>query len=146
MKDDKFEADFCWHITFSTNRRRPIFDAPDLAAICATTVKDVCNQHGYRVFALAFMPDHVHMVVSSGSSSHALSKMMNHIKGVASRRLSEATPELKFDLASTGIWTEGYHARVLANDDSVRVAIKYVDDNPARVGLPPQNWEWLSPL
>src|SRR5947209_8601632 len=109
-----------WHFTFSTHRRRPVFDDHQLVRVCAAAFQEVCERHAYRALALAILPDHVHFILSPGTSGHRPAKIMNNIKGVASRRLSLFAPALKSDLRSDHLWTESYHSAVLLDAGAVQ--------------------------
>jgi REP element-mobilizing transposase RayT len=50
-------------------------------------VREASERNGYRIYALAVMPDDVHVVVDAGKSQHAASKVLNNLKGVSARRL-----------------------------------------------------------
>src|SRR5579863_10089248 len=70
-----------WHTTFSTYRRRPVFADDALRQECAWALGDVIRRNDYFVYALAIMPDHVHLVHDCGGSGHDLPRVMNNLKG-----------------------------------------------------------------
>ena len=132
-----------WLLTFSTHLRKPALDDPDLLAACAGGLKEAAVRNGYPVHALAIMPDHVHMVVGAGLAAHSISKMVNNLKGVASRRVFQISPELKMDLGSAHLWTNGYDVRHLFGPRALHAACLYVKQNPVKLGLPEQHYDWL---
>ena len=111
---------------------------------CARAVHETCIRNSYEVYALVIMPDHVHPVLHSGSSGHNVSKVLNNIKGVASRRVFQASPELKLDLHSDHLWTDEYQALPLPDRNAVQRACRYVENNPIELGLPKQRYPWLA--
>ena len=132
-----------WLITFATYRRRPVFDSPELLEVCASAIQETTDRNGYRIYALAIMPDHVHVVLDAGRSGHKASKVLNNLKGVASRRVFQACPGLKLDLNSEHLWADEYQAKLLREAQAVERACRYVDHNPARHALPRQEFPWV---
>src|SRR5581483_1617303 len=132
-----------WLVTFGTYRRRGVFANPRLWQSCADALREVADRNGYRVYALAILPDHVHIVLDSGTSAHGAPKVLNNLKGVAARRVFQASPELKLDLGSHHLWTAEYQAKALPDPPAVERACRYVEDNPVRMGWPRQRFPWL---
>ena len=133
-----------WLITFAAYRRKAVFGNPDLRQVCAKSLEETCTRQGYRVYALAIMPDHVHMVLAAGHSGHGVSKVLNNVKGVSSRRVFRAGPELKLDLRSEHLWTDEYQARPLRDRVAVEKACSYVEENRTKLGLPKQRYPSIS--
>lgn len=132
-----------WLVTFATYRRRPVFANPDLLEACAEALRETSARNGYRVYALAVMPDHVHLVVDAGTSRNGAPKVLNNLKGVASRRVFQAAPGLKGDLGSEHLWADEYEASPLADMQAFKRACRYVDENPPAMGLAEQHYGWL---
>lgn len=131
-----------WFVTFATYRRRPVFAADELRERCAAALKETCTRNGYRVYALAVMPDHVHVLVDTGESKHNRSKLLNNLKGVSARRVFQAAPDLKFDLRSEHLWADEYQALPVTGATTFRRARLYIEQNPEKVGLPRQVYDW----
>ncbi len=132
-----------WLITFATYRHRPVFDSPELLEVCASAIQETSGRNGYRVYNLAIMPDHLRVVLDAGRSGHKASKVLNNLKGVASRRVFQACPGLKLDLHSEHLWADEYQARLLRDAQAVERACRYVDRNPTRHGLLQQKFPWV---
>ena len=132
-----------WLVTFAVYHRRQVFAALELRDVCAHAFQETCQRNGYRVYALAIMPDHVHLVLDAGESGHAAPKVLNNLKGVSARRVFQECPDLKLDLQSEHLWADEYHASVLTTSPAVRQACAYVFRNPIQLGLPRQSYAWL---
>lgn len=132
-----------WLVTFATFHRRPVFGNLELLQHCSEALREASERNGYRVSALAIMPDHVHLVLDAGGSGHAAWKVMNNLKGVAARRVFQAAPELKMDMHSEHLWADEYQAKQLPNSLAVQAACRYVARNPLEIGLPEQRYGWL---
>ena len=73
------------------------------------------------------MPDHVHLLVEGLAVASDLRRFV---------RIGKQRSAYQYSRASGGrLWQEGYHDRVLRRDDDLRVAARYVLENPVRAGL-----------
>jgi len=98
--------------------------------------------------ACSILPDHVHIVIARNRLD--VEQVVNQPKGHATRQLTAEGihPLLRFQTGLTRVppcWGRG-EWKVFLNDahDIVR-AIKYVEDNPLKEGLPPQRWSMVRP-
>ncbi len=107
-----------------------------------------CNaiaRSGYRFYACAILPEHVHAVIARGR--YNIEYVVGQLKG-------EATKQLKRDkLHPLGHLCDppspwGRHGwNVYLNDDAaIRRAIRYVENNPGKEGKPPQRWSFVVPF
>jgi hypothetical protein len=87
-----------------------------------------------QVPACAIMNDHVHLVVVR--NVYRIEYLVNQLKGAATRALQlRVTP-----------WARGCWKIFIDNWAALRAAAAYVQGNPPRGGLVPQNWDFLTPL
>lgn len=102
-------------------------------------------QSELRTLACAILPDHVHLVLAR--HRHAPKQLAIQLKGAATRRLVEvglhpfATDNRPPPCFARGEWTV-----YLDTVDDIHRAIKYVEDNPLKEGLPRQTWPFVMPL
>jgi len=104
---------------------------------------------GLRVFACAILPDHVHMVVAH--PRYHVEQVAVLLKGAATRwLLAEGIHPLARFAKGTGRpptpWARGLWKVFLRTPGQVRRAVRYVQDNPEREGLPPQQWSFVRPV
>ena len=96
---------------------------------------DAAAESGYRVFACAILPSHVHLVLARPPGEPK--RLIGHFK-------SRATHALKRDgLWEPGrpVWTrKGGWTVYLDAPRDVRRAVRYVRDNPEKDDRPPQRW------
>jgi REP element-mobilizing transposase RayT len=97
------------------------------------------------MLALAIMPDHVHLVLDPADSGHDRPRVLNNLKGVASRRVFQECPDLKLDLHSEHLWADEYQAKLLADPGAVVSACRYVEQNSGKAGLAKQRYFWITP-
>ncbi|HUU10425.1 MAG TPA: transposase [Phycisphaerae bacterium] len=103
---------------------------------------------GLTVWACAILPEHVHLVL--GPHRLGPAPVANLLKGAATRRLLHEGihPLAGFSTRTGGLpkaWARGYWAVFLGSPAAVRRAVGYVEANPAREGLPPQRWAFVTP-
>ena len=104
---------------------------------------------GYTVYACAILPDHVHLVL--GRHAHPVERMVGHLKGRATQRLKEEGLHPLAEFAGPGRqppspWAQKAGWQVYLNDaEAILRAIRYVEENPLKDGLPAQRWPFVIP-
>jgi REP element-mobilizing transposase RayT len=108
------------------------------AALIADAFADAIREHRYTCYACAIMPDHVHLVIRK--HRHAAEDMIETLQAasrcqlIARGRASEDHP----------VWTQGGCKRFLGTPQHVRTAIRYVENNPFKIGAPAQHWPFVT--
>ena len=96
------------------------------------------RESGYAVHSCSILPEHVHLVI--GPHDRAATGVVKHLKTRATQRL----------IAECGwprgrpVWAKRCWKVFLYDPADVRRAIRYVRDNPAKEGLPPQHWSFVT--
>jgi REP element-mobilizing transposase RayT len=101
------------------------------------------------VWACSILPDHVHLVTAR--HRYKVEEVAKHLKGAATARLTEENLHPLSDMRTGGgrtpsPWAEGQWAVFLDSDDDLRRAIRYVEGNPPKEGLPRQRWSFVTPF
>jgi putative transposase len=96
------------HLVFVTKYRRSVFSAEYLVLLKGFFEK-VCSDFDVVLQELNGEKDHVHLLVSYPPKV-ALSKLVNSLKGVSSRMLRMACPELQTYYWKGGLWSPSYFA------------------------------------
>ena len=92
----------------------------------------------YTCYAAAVMPDHVHLVIRkhrdrAESMIEALQEMTQQpVVGAGLRP------------ADHPVWTRGGWKVFLDSPDDMRRTVRYVEDNPVKIGLPRQMYPWVT--
>ena len=99
-----------------------------------------------EVFACSIMPDHVHFVI--GRSDCTAEYMAGFFKRAATRRLlaENLHPLQEFRQANGRIpspWVVGGWFVYLNSPAEVLGRVRYVEENPAKAGAPPQRWAFV---
>jgi putative transposase len=110
---------------------------------------------GFCLYAWVIMPEHIHMVIKTGSTDVTGKKILHRLKWPFARtvigrwrklgakilpRITDATGDLHF-------WqTGGGYDRNLVREEEWFEKINYVHNNPVRRGLvaQPTDWRWSS--
>jgi putative DNA methylase len=109
-------------------------------AVAALVERALLAGHGqnYRLQAWVIMPNHVHLVVDVWRTP--LSRMVKAWKGATGHDANAL-------VRRTGaFWQEDYWDTCIDDEDHLRKAIRYVDNNPtkARFVRDPAEWRWGS--
>jgi REP element-mobilizing transposase RayT len=104
------------------------------------------EKSGLTIWACSILPEHVHLVIRR--HRFKVEQIVNLLKGAATRRLNEEGihPLAQFigsRRRPPHAWArKGWQVFLDSESDIVR-AIKYVEDNPMKEGLPPQRWPFV---
>jgi len=106
------------------------------------------SKSGVTVWACSILPEHVHLVVARHRFS--VEEVAKHLKGAATTRLiGEELHPLAFARKRQGRIPSPWAARAwkvfLDSPEDIRRAIRYVEDNPTKEGLPRQRWSFVRP-
>jgi len=106
-----------------------------------------CAEAAYMIRACAIMPDHVHLVVTR--HNRFVEQVVGHFKARATQHLKTENlhPFTSLvegdDLPSPWAQGTGWVVYLDSREDIDR-SIQYVENNPIREGLRPQNWRFVS--
>jgi REP element-mobilizing transposase RayT len=93
----------------------------------------------YTCYACAIMPDHVHILIRK--HKHLAEEMIQNFQRASDLRLTE----LGHREINQTTWASGGGWKVfLDHPDEVRRTINYIDENPMKIGLPRQEWEFVT--
>ncbi len=116
------------------------------ARAVATGFAQYIESSGVRVLACSILPDHVHMVVRR--HRYHVEQIVNLLKGAATRRLIAEGLHPFGEFARPGerpppLWARGEWKVFLRSIVAVERAIRYVEENQVREGLPRQRWSFV---
>jgi len=105
-------------------------------------------QHRYAIYALAVLPDHVHLVLTHHLI--AIDRISAHLKSKATASLVRQNlhPLAKFASSKGRMpspWARNYWAPFIRTKEHMRAAIRYVEKNPIKAGLRAQRWSLVVP-
>ena len=88
-------------------------------------IKEVAEENGTDILALAVNPDHVHLIVSANPMIPP-HKIVKAFKGRSSRLLRQEFPEL---LRLPSLWTRSYFVSTAGNVSSETIK-RYIEEQP----------------
>ncbi|HEV3078404.1 MAG TPA: hypothetical protein VGY66_01440 [Gemmataceae bacterium] len=113
------------------------FDNPERRLI-AEAFSQVMERERYTCYACAIMPDHVHAVVRKHKDT--AEEMVDKLMEASRTKLIEAGRRA----VTHPTWLAGHGWKVfLDHPDEVRRTIRYVQQNPIKIGLPAQSWSFV---
>lgn len=107
-------------------------------SVVADTFAMVMASERYTCYACAIMPDHVHILIRKHRDK--AEEMIAKLQGASRLRLRESGLR-RFDHP---VWGGPGWKVFLDHPDEVRRTIKYVEANPAHMGLPAQRWSFVT--
>jgi REP element-mobilizing transposase RayT len=114
---------------------------PQIQAVAAG-FSQYARKSGLAIHACAVLPDHVHLVVAVYRLDPH--KLVIQLKGAATTALREHNIH-PFD-GTNKAFARGEWVVFLDTDADVRRAIRYVEENPEKEGLPRQIWSFVTPF
>ena len=119
------------HLVFVTKYRHPVFSSQHLGRM-EEIMRDVCTDFGCDLAEFNGEGSHVHLLVNFPPKV-ALSRLVNSLKGVSSRRLRQEFPGLRRHYwQANRLWSGSYFAGSLAGAP-ITVLRQYIEqqDRPA---------------
>ena len=99
----------------------------------------VIQKLGYTCYACAIMPDHIHIMI----------RKHRHLAEQMIANLQDASRLTVLDVGTHPnghpVWGRPGWKVFLHSPDDVRRTIKYVDDNPVKLRMPRQVWDFVAP-
>lgn len=141
-------------ITFSCQRRLPLFSNPLIAQEFARALIATRNRHGMHLFAWVVMPEHVHLLVRPRERA-PLGPALLSLKMAISKRVIPRWLELRAPIlariddghGNPRFWQKGggFDRNVRSDDEFCR-EVRYIHLNPVERGLveKPEHWRWSS--
>lgn len=112
------------------------FDAIQIAAI-GNSFAETIQRHRYTCYACAIMPDHVHLVIRK--HRERAEQMIAAFQGESRARLFQQ----RLLPSEHPVWTRNGWKVFLDTPASVRMRIRYVEENPRKARRPSQSWPFV---
>lgn len=109
-----------YHVWFATKKRKWLVQG-DVQDVVEETISSVSAEEGIDLVKSGMAVDHAHMLVRA-TDRRDLSRAVNHLKGISSRRVFERLPELKLDIRMNNLWQHRYGVKVIPEKARVSVA------------------------
>ena len=116
-----------YSVTICTKGRKCLFTDAETVTSVLTTIRQCAATWGFAVLAYCFMPDHVHLIVSSTTDVADLKAFMSRWKQRAGYDYRQRKGEY--------LWQPSYFDHVLRDEEETWRAVRYVLENPVRKGI-----------
>ena len=121
-------TDLPLHVVQRGNDRRPCFLREQDFGVYLSTLAEACRHYGVLVHAYVLMTNHVHLLVTPRVAG-AISRTMQSVGARYVRYVNRGSSR------SGTLWEGRYHACLVASDEHVLAACRYIDLNPVRARL-----------
>lgn len=116
-----------YFITTDTWQRRSLFRNNAVASIVEETIFRYRDQGRYLVHRYVVMPDHIHVILTPGTSL-TLERCVQLIKGSSAREIGKR-PGMRFP-----VWHEGFTEHQIRDQRDYDSHASYIDQNPVKAG------------
>jgi REP-associated tyrosine transposase len=125
-----------YFITTDTWQRRSLFRNTAVASIVEEAIFRYRDQGRYLVHHYVVMPDHIHVILTPGTSS-TLERCVQLIKGGSAREIGKR-PGMRFP-----VWHAGFTEHQIRDQRDYDSHATYIDQNPVKAGLAesPENYD-----
>ena len=146
----------CLFITSVAKDRLPVFQTEAIKAVTCAALDEARTSCGFMLFAYVLMPDHVHLLTDS---PHKPSKVLQFIKGIASRRVLGYLKEKKYESSLKKLqhddWKRNHRYSLWQHDSDIfsvtsesmfMQKVNYIHLNPVRAELAERatDYRWSS--
>lgn len=106
--------------------------------IVANAFADAIRHYGYTCYSCAIMPDHIHILIRK--HKHLAEDMIENLQDASRSALVNANARAEDHPTWGGPGWKVY----LDTPDEIRRTIRYIEDNPIKLRLPPQQWQMVT--
>jgi len=119
-----------YHVWFATKRRKWLLQG-DVEYLLREEIVSVAREKAIDLIEFGMAVDHVHVLIRA-ADRREVSRAMNYIKGLTSRRLFDRLPELKLDIGMNNLWQHRYGVKVVPESGKDTVA-RYIRTQEERL-------------
>ena len=110
---------------------------PEEISTIGDSFAQAVRDHRYTCWACAIMPDHVHVLIRK--HKHKAEEMVTNLQEASRLRLRESG----LRPVEHPVWGGAGWKAFLDHPDDVRRTTRYIEQNPAKQGLPAQQWGFV---
>jgi putative transposase len=116
-----------YFVTVNVLDRQPAFTSAQLVETCRTHTQAAYLATGFGALTECYMPDHLHLLLEGLTGAADLRRCMKDLKQRTAFHVKR--------LHGRQLWQDGYHDRILRQDENVANYVDYIVQNPVRAGL-----------
>jgi REP element-mobilizing transposase RayT len=116
-----------YFLTLCTAERRKWFADAALVDQVRSQLSQSAVDHRFAIPAHCLMPDHVHLFAEGTALESDLRRFVSSFKQKSGFRFSKER--------AARLWQDGYHDRILREEEGTLAVVRYILENPVRAGL-----------
>ena len=129
-----------YHLVLVPYRRKKIFMRADIRRLAVDCFYQIANAHRFTIHELEVVEDHVHLFFAI-RPSQSIAQVVMYLKGVSSRTLRKAFPELKA-YHKHRLWSGGKYYRPIS-DVSADTITHYIRESQGKHHKKTHKSRWL---
>ena len=128
-----------YFVTTKTWQNRALFKAEKVAEVVANRLLSYRNRGNYLLHEFVMMPDHLHLLLTPGSTT-TLERAIMLIKGGSSHEIHRLRGH------KMEIWQAGFYDVTVRDESDYHARRQYIRMNPVKAGLVerPEDWAFGS--
>jgi REP element-mobilizing transposase RayT len=134
---DAYRQPGAFFVTIATHERAHCFAEREVTEHCIAALRAECAARSFDLLAFCFMPDHVHLLVSTDAGSDLVGLVHSFKQRTAWWfRNRDAAGGLKASPPpGPRLWQKSYYDHVVRDDEALSAVVRYIIENPARARL-----------
>jgi putative transposase len=128
LDPEAYRQGHCSSVVLATAERARTFVEPKAVETCLAALKHAAARYEASIYAYCFMPDHLHLLVSTPDG-------VNLIDFVRYFKQLSAFQFLRHGQVSRSLWQSRFYDHALRSDEGVEAVARYVFGNPVRAGI-----------
>ncbi|MGD8710422.1 MAG: transposase, partial [Ectothiorhodospiraceae bacterium] len=137
-----------YFFTVVTNRRFPLFQAPEAVRLFRSSLRRVMRERPFRIDAIVLLPDHLHCVWTLPTQDSDFSTRWRLVKYRFSLDWKARSNVARSALSKRekGIWQRRFWEHAIRDEEDLRRHVDYIHYNPVKHGFVsrPGDWAWSS--
>ena len=126
-----------WFVTTTVSGFRPVFANPTLAQAAVQEMDRYAVKHGIYLYEYVVMPSHIHMLIATAAGGGTISSFMRDLK----RSIAYGCRGIWN--GESGLWMDRFDDLLITEEETLRVKIEYIRNNPVKAGLSDKPEDYL---
>jgi len=136
LSDHPYAGPDAIHLTICAHAGKPFTNDALAHAIC-NAVERACELKGYNLYGYCLMPNHLHVLLSSGDSDIPIETWLQSFKGFTTNWHAKHG-------GTAPLWQRSAFDHVCRRNETVQTVLAYILENPVRADLVENaaDWRW----
>jgi len=126
--------DLKYHLVWTPKYRVHILKG-DVARYVKEVFQKVADEYGFWIDTMEVVEDHVHVFVAA-PPRYSPSQLVQMLKSISARELFKKFPQVKKEMWSGKIWSDGYFARSVGDAVTADIIRRYIEYQKHEVNSP----------